>query len=206
MGLRELFNKYKSDKSAKHGYDKVYGPAMEPFRNENINLLEVGVFNGASMEAWVEYFPNATIYGIDIFVRNQAENIPILKHERVKWLKADSLKSDLPDLIKSAWGDVKFDFVIDDGLHTPKANRLTFSNIKHFMKDSGIYFVEDAWPLDIMNDSELNHPWVKGQQDKYNTFEMIQFINSLDGYKVRRHDLRKQSGNPDSYVFEVKSY
>lgn len=202
--LRKLFDKYECDKGYKHGYEKVYAPAMESKRNDEINILEVGIFKGVSIEAWLDYFPNATIYAIDIFTRVTPGELPILKKDRVKWLKADSLNQNLQNKLKSTWGDVKFDFIIDDGMHTPEANKLTFDNLKSFLKDDGVYFIEDAWPIDIMSGQEMGHPWIRSNQEEYDQMKMLSFLSSLEGYRVKRHDLRKSSGNPDSYIFEVK--
>lgn len=77
--LEELFNKYGCDKAVKHNYHTVYEPEFDTIRNESINILEVGVFKGDSVRAWLEFFPNATIYGIDIFTRVKPEDIDVLQ-------------------------------------------------------------------------------------------------------------------------------
>ena len=75
MQLKELFNKYGCDKSTKHGYDTVYQKLFEPLQDKEINILEVGIFKGASTSAFYEFFPKANIYALDIFVRTKAKLI-----------------------------------------------------------------------------------------------------------------------------------
>ena len=63
--LEQILNLYGSDKSTKHYYHTIYEPYFEKIRYDKINILEVGILDGKSMLAWLEYFPNAEIYGIE---------------------------------------------------------------------------------------------------------------------------------------------
>jgi len=201
--LEQLFNKYGCDKSSKHKYHLAYEPEFEQYKDEPINILEVGVFKGDSMRAWLDYFPNATLYGIDIFKRVNAADIDVLQHERVKWLKADSTNFAVREQIKKEWPRIRFDIIIDDGLHTPDANAKTLINLFPLLKQNGRYYVEDVFPLDIMTTKEMNHPWIRQRQDKYNMLEMTKFLNAVGDKSVRKFDLRKQTGEPDSYIYKV---
>ena len=202
--LKELFNKYGCDKAKKHHYDTVYQPEFEPLQNESINILEIGVFKGESASAWIDFFPNATVYGLDIFVRVSAEDVPILQHPRVKWLKGDSTHPSVSGAIQKAWPDVQFDIIIDDGLHTPEANAQTFKNLFPFVKSTGSYYVEDVWPLDIASQKDLQHYWLQKSPDIYNMLKMNMFLNQIDDKQVERFDLRKLSGQGDSYIIKVQ--
>lgn len=201
--LKELFNKYGCDKARKHHYDKIYGAEFEDIRNQPLNILEVGVFKGESTSAWVDYFPNATIYGLDIFTRVNMDEIGILQHERVKALRGDSTNFTVTREIYKNWPNIKFDIIIDDGLHTPRANAQTFNNLFPFLKDDGAYYIEDVWPLDIMTSKELQHFWLQKYPEKYNALEMEFFLNSIEKYKIERFDNRKLSGEGDSYIIKV---
>ena len=202
--MLKLFNQFGSDKSQKHLYHLVYETYFEKIKKKNINLLEIGTFNGASTEAFYNYFPNGTIYTIDIFTRNKPENLSILKKNRVQWLKSDSTDPSLADKIKQTWGDIKFDYIIDDGAHWPMANLLTFKNCMPFLTEGGIYFIEDVWPLDRMSSTELNNKWLRDRPEKYNELDNKKFLEYLDNYHVTHQDLRKLTGNGDSYVIEVR--
>lgn len=208
MKLNEIFRKHSCDKD-RHHYYEVYAKDFEPRRNDPINILEVGIHKGSSHSSWVDYFPNAQVYGIDIFTwpdgstRITPEQISILKHERVHWLKADSTLPIYSD-IKSAWGNVEFDFIIDDGLHTPEANTKTFENLIGFLKDDGIFYVEDVWPLDIMTENEWSHQWMKDRPERYNLDLWDGFAKAINQYKVTKIDLRGPSRMPDSYIVKIE--
>tara|TARA_Y100000389_G_C17342522_1_gene454107 strand:- start:226 stop:843 length:618 start_codon:yes stop_codon:yes gene_type:complete len=204
MTLQKLFNKYGADKSSKHKYHTVYENYFKEIREKKINFLEIGIFKGNSIEALIEYFPNATIYGIDIFKRLTPDDVPILKHERVKWIKADSRKSDIIEKINKYWPETTFDIILDDGMHTPEANKLTFRMLSDFLKDDGVYFIEDVFPLDIMTIKEMNNDWIKRNSDSLNHFEFQMFKDELKDWRIKQYDLRDKTGQPDSYIYRIK--
>jgi len=201
--LKELFDKYLCDKGTKHNYQQVYEPDFEPLKDKQINILEIGVYKGASTCALAEYFPKAKLYSVDIYERVDMNQITILKHNRVKTIKGSSMDPSVVDKMKEEWGkNIKFDIIIDDGMHTPKANRLTFELMFPMLKKSGIYYVEDAWPLDIMTQEERNHRWLTDKPIDYNDVQMELFLDAINKYNVTRHDNRK--GNAaDSYIFKI---
>ena len=203
--LKQLFDKYNCDKARKHHYHLIYEAEFEARREEPLNILEVGVFRGESTAAWVDYFPNATIYGLDIFTRVKMTDIPILKHKRVKALRGDSTNVTIGREIEKKWPWAKFDIIIDDGLHTPRANADTFTNLISLMKPDGAFYIEDAWPLDKMTTEQLRHPWIVKHPERYNALEMEYFLRKVDNgnYCIERFDNRKLSGEPDSYIFKV---
>jgi predicted O-methyltransferase YrrM len=204
--LRELFDKYGCDKGTKkHKYDRCYEPYMADRRDDQLNILEIGCFRGESTWAWLEYFPHATIYTIDIFERHTPNEIDVLKEERVKWLKADSMNASLPMKMRKEWGDVEFDFIIDDGAHWPQANRLTFENCMPFLKQDGAYFIEDVWMLDRMK----SHPWVEGRPQLYSMPEHVRFMTTIEQFDVKHYDYRTTTvagsgAYPDGYILRVK--
>jgi hypothetical protein len=201
--LKKILEKHKCDKN-EHMYYEVYEPFLEPMKEEQINILEVGIFKGTSINSWHEYLPNAQIYGIDIFTRLKPEDVSALKKDRVHWIKADSMDKFVQNTIREQWGGVEFDVIIDDGLHTPEANAKTFENLAPFLRDDGVFYIEDVWPLDIMSDSEWSHSWMKRNPTKYNMNKWKLFEKAIQGYNVKRHDLRKPSNIPDSYIYEIR--
>ena len=205
MKLIDLFQKYDCDKGYKHRYDYVYEKIFSPVKDKPLNILEIGVFKGASTQAFHEYFPNANFYGLDLFVRVKPENISILNEKRVKWLKGDSLNPAIRSQVRTAFPGVEFDFIIDDGLHTPSANKQTFENLRPLLKEGGSYIIEDVWPLERMSIEQLKHPWLLKHSDRYGQLDNNNFLLTLEksSMKITRHDLRKESGQPDSYIIEL---
>lgn len=203
--LKELFDKHKCDKGTeKHHYYKDYEQYFEKRREEPLNFLEIGTFKAASTNAFHDYFPNANIYTIDIFVRTDPKDLKILHEDRVHWMKADSMDASLGMKIRSQWGeDIQFDFVIDDGAHWPEANRLTFENIIPFLKDDGTYFIEDVWPMDRMTSQELDNPWLRKSPDKYCMLKHNRFMSAFDQYEKTFHDRRKETKCGDTYIIAI---
>jgi len=204
--LRNLFDKYDCDKGTKkHKYDRCYEHYMEDRRYDQVNILEVGCFRGESTEAFLEYFPHATIYTIDIFERHQASTIDVLKDERVKWMKHDSTHAALAMKIRREWGDIKFDFIIDDGAHWPEANRKTFENLIDLLDQDGVYFIEDVWMLDRMK----SNPWTDARPHLYSMPEHVRFMNTVEKYDLKHYDYRTTKikgfgAYPDSYILRIK--
>jgi predicted O-methyltransferase YrrM len=203
--LKDLFDKYDCDKGAKHHYHLVYEPYFKPRRTDPINILEVGTYLGASTSALHEYFPNANIYTIDIFERTDPKTLGILKKERVHWLKSDSTSNTLGGLIQKEWGDVKFDFIIDDGAHYPKANHLTFQNLYGRLNEDGTYFIEDVWAMELMSYQEIeSNNWFNQKAGRYIKEENDLFVEEINKHSVKRYDHRKLTSKGDSYIIAVR--
>jgi hypothetical protein len=201
--LQKLFKQYGCDKASKHHYDLVYESEFAPIKEQHLAILEVGVFKGESTQAWVDYFPNAKIFGLDVFTRVSMNQIPILNHPRVEAICGSSIDITITEEIRKKWPGVKFDIIIDDGLHTPRANADTFKNLFPLLKQGGAYYIEDVWPLHIMSESEKNHWWLKKYPDLYNDDEMQYFMDQIPKNKLVEFDLRKKSGHPDSYIMKI---
>lgn len=200
--LVELFDKHKCDKgNLRHRYDRVYEPALQHLRDQEFNMLEIGIYKGSSVEAWREYFPKANFYGIDIFVRVEPENIPALNRDRVHWCKCDSLVGPNEAFLEMV-GDIQFDVIIDDGLHTHDAQRKTFENFIPFLKQDGVYFIEDVWAFDHMSLQEKNHHWMKQHPDDYSEEQYSELMSSLLHNKITYHDLR-EGYHTDTFILEV---
>ena len=137
--LNELFIKYETNKF-QHGYADIYFSYIEKLKNENINLLEIGVADGKSLLAWSDYFKNGKIIGIDKkHIDLNEKNINksnIIIHQG---LQGDS--KFIQSLIKKY---EKFDIIIDDGSHFPKDVIKSFNLLFSSLKENGLYFVEDT--------------------------------------------------------------
>lgn len=202
MNLVECFDMNRCDKGTmKHRYDRVYEPMLAPFCDKSVRLLEIGVFKGASLKSWLQFLPNATIVVLDTFQRISPEKVPPLKNQRVQWYQCSSL--DTPSIKFENDQQQGFDFIIDDGLHTHLAQRLTFKNYFPFLKPSGSYFIEDVWPFDCMSEEEKKHSWLIDNPSDYSTKDYNDLLNEILPYDVTYHDLRKNF-QPDSFIIEVK--
>jgi hypothetical protein len=143
MNLRECFDAHGCDKGTRrHRYDVFYEPVFSPLRYGPVRILEIGVLSGASLAAWVDYFPKAEVIGVDTFQRIPPDQVSILMHPRVSWFKCDSTQV-VPDI-------EPVNFIIDDGSHKAVEQVATFHKYQPLLKEGGRYFIEDVFvPADL---------------------------------------------------------
>jgi len=138
------------DKGTVHSYIKEYDTLFSPYRNKNINFLEIGLAYGESLEMWYEYFSDKSkIYGVDV---HTTEIGPYLTDERFDISIVDASSP----LIKSYFTDVKFDIIVDDGSHLLDHQITTFNLLKDHMNEGGIYVIEDVSKLDQVKEKFIS--------------------------------------------------
>ena len=133
----ELGNTFGSDKVSLHNYHEIYPRYIESLYNLEGGMVEIGLLGGASLNLWLELFPNMHIYGLDI---NPTKNIKENKRHTI--IKADqSVQADLDNAMnkikKPIW------FINDDGSHVPEHQLLTFNTLFPKLNVGGIYIIED---------------------------------------------------------------
>ena len=191
----KLCTTHNCDKYNRHRYDLVYHTDWKDKRQEKLKILEVGIFKGNSIKVWLDYFPNAQIYAIDIFERIDENDVEILQDKRVTYKKGDSRTININD-----WGD-DFDLIIDDGLHFIESNLLTFYNLSPFLKKHGVYYIEDIIPID---GKEVNHPWVKLHKDQYSNDKWDKLLRVIKDKGGELIDNRKITKSIDSVIAKIK--
>jgi hypothetical protein len=157
LDLAELFNKHGSDKD-RNGYSHLYSILFDRIKNENLNVLEIGIgtmipgvqssmkgympdtyIPGASLRAWNDYFINSAIYGVDI------QEDTRINQDRINTFVADSTNADdVNELMKKL--NLQFDIIIDDGNHHDESQKQTLRNFFPHLKDGGLYVIEDIYP------------------------------------------------------------
>jgi hypothetical protein len=120
--------------SPQHDYAKVYEHYLWSWRDAKFTLLEIGVASGASLKMWKEYFPNASIYGIDNNpdCAKVADNVFIGDQTDATFLTEVIGKIGKPHII------------IDDGGHIGAQTVRTFQNLFQHVASGGHYVVEDT--------------------------------------------------------------
>lgn len=166
--LTILFSKYGSDKGASeisssykwmpHTYADYYYHVFSANRNNIKNILEIGIGSnnlsipsnmgesgspGASLKAWRDFFPNAFIYGCDI------DPNTLFTEERIITFQMDQTDSKSVNLVLDKIGEVNFDLVIDDGLHTFLAGKNLFMNVFNRLTSDSVYIIEDVHLEDL---------------------------------------------------------
>jgi hypothetical protein len=166
--LNAIFQKFSTDKGSlsprrnDHAYADYYDSIFSRSRDKVLNVMEIGIGSnnsdikgfmgvdaipGASLRAWREYFPNATIYGADIDSRI------LFQEERIKTFYVDQTDRES---IQKLWnkiqmdGPIEFDLIVDDGLHTIEAALTLLTESIEKLSVGGTYIVEDLEFRDIV--------------------------------------------------------
>jgi FkbM family methyltransferase len=146
--------KYYTDKKIS-GYSQAYEYLFNEIRSEVSSVLEVGVGTldvnveghfyqiksifpdyqvGGSLRAWRDYFPKATVHGIDI-----AQDC-LISEDRLTTFICDSRdKRALDQTLQAS----TYDIIIDDGSHKPDTQLQTLKNLLSRVKFGGYYIIED---------------------------------------------------------------
>lgn len=210
--LKYWFDYYRCDKSSSHSYHTVYEPYLDKFTS-SFNLLEIGIFKGASSRAFISCYDNIQYYGVDIFDRKSVDIVSDLKdNHRFKFLKADSTSDICIKLVNDNWGDISFDIIIDDGSHLHNDIATTFANFYPMLEVGGTYFIEDMFP-DNFDGLKFNNNQLIGQRiyfvdnyDKFNDETLSNIFNTIEGFTpstVEHIDLRIQDNRTDSYILKI---
>jgi len=168
--LSSLCDKYGSDKGElmskghpyiwlSHSYTDYYSRLLEQFRYNIQNVFECGIGStnpniptnmgnqytpGASLRVWMDYFPNANIFGADI------DRNVLFEEKRIKTFYVDQTNSKS---IIEMWNEIgveNIDFILDDGLHTFDAGCCLFENSISKLSKNGIYIIEDVQIADLL--------------------------------------------------------
>ena len=178
---KRLINKYQ------HYFD-VYDRHFSKYKGQEITIVEIGVFQGGSLQMWRSYFgPKAKIWGIDIdprckLLEEQNTNIIIGSQEDETFLES----------IYDITGPI--DILIDDGGHTQKQQIKTFKILFDKIKNDGVYLCEDVH----------TSYWLSygGGSNRMGTF--IQFTKKLID-KLNAFHSEENSLQVDSFTKSAKS-
>lgn len=144
--LGRIMDETGTDKnSAGHNYAPIYAELFGPLRSTQVNFVELGIYQGASMRAWAKYFTHdrTNLIGIDV---NLKEYVPV-DDERVKAWEMDASSSAAVQHLQ-ALGPLHV--VMDDASHLIGDQRRTQNQLWPLIAPGGYYIVEDLhtwwWP------------------------------------------------------------
>ena len=134
--LEELGAKYQATKR-EHNYLPFYWMHFRDIRLKVKSFLEIGVQTDSSIRMWEEFFPNATIYGLDIDPKcKQSEG------GRRKIFIGDQGDPEMLRQVIAQTGGL--DIVVDDGSHEVEHQLASFQALYPALSSHGIYVVEDT--------------------------------------------------------------
>ena len=137
LGLDAIGRKHGTDKASfHHNYLSFYETFFAPLRDKELTMLEIGVWAGASLWTWEEYFPKARIIGVDI-----QQGSKFLERGRITIVQAD--QSNIEELTQVAFTHGPFDVIVEDGSHMWEHQITSLRTLFPFLNNEGFYIAED---------------------------------------------------------------
>lgn len=119
-------------------YIDVYERFLRRFRDKPVNMLEIGIYQGGSLQIWKKYFgKEANIFGLDIEPKCKS-----YEEERVKIFIGDQADKKFMNSISKKMP--KLNIVLDDGGHTMEQQINTFEVLYPKLTWGGVYICEDC--------------------------------------------------------------
>jgi hypothetical protein len=197
--LKKLSLLYGTDKWGIHYYAQHYETHFRHLRNKKLNILEIGIggYNdteggGGSLRAWRTFFPNSTIYGLDIYDK---------KFHEEKRIKTFICSQDDPVSLKEVATKIgNIDIIIDDGSHINSHVIKTFHTLFPLLNQNGIYIVEDT------QTSYREEIGGNSQDFNLNTTSMGFFKSLVDGINYEEYPGDYQPNYYDKNIIAIHFY
>lgn len=125
-------------------YLEIYDRHLSRYRDTSVRFLEIGVFQGGSLQMWRRYLGEAAnLHGLDVDPRCAQIDDPDLHIHIGSQTDTALLRRIVDDM-----GGI--DVVIDDGSHVSDHQIATFECLYPLLSPDGVYLVEDVhasyWP------------------------------------------------------------
>jgi Methyltransferase domain len=119
-------------------YFDVYHRHFARFVGQKVNVLEIGVYSGGSLEMFRSYFGEQShIFGVDI-----REACKAYENDRISIFIGDQADRAFWSTFKKSVEGI--DILIDDGGHTPEQQRITLEEMLPYLRPGGVYLCEDV--------------------------------------------------------------
>jgi len=211
----QMASKYGTDKHS-FGYTSVYYEIMKEFRNETVNIFEIGIFKGASIRMWHNFFLSGKIYGIDNGRLLPAAKIKygscenpsdddakllqpdaILENIRYEWLENDRIKCFTADQrsenqLHNAFNYFncnEFDVILDDGHHFQEHQQKSLGIMFPNIKSGKYYIIEDVIDHAQLLDGKMY--WGQKEKDASDTTDFV-FTSFIKTGKLESPYLSKE--------------
>ena len=185
--------KFGCDKVTAHSYEGAYARHLARYQNvSDLKILEIGVggegyaSGGASLQMWSEIFPQANVYGLDIFDKS------FLNVGKIKTFILDQGDSFALKSFAEEYGP--FDIIVDDGSHMRSDVLTSLFNLFVFLKPNGVYVIEDLmtsyWPKyggSTLARNVLDTPlsWTKNLIDVVHRNDMLSIDERLPQWNIK---------------------
>lgn len=183
--LEDYFNSHETGRGIhkwNHYFD-IYHHHFSKFIGREVNILEIGVYSGGSLEMWRHYFgPKCHVYGLDIedackSYENEYTDIFVGDQEDRNFLK--ELMHRIPAI----------DIVIDDGGHKPEQQIASLEELLPYIRPGGVYLCED----------------IHGEYKGFSGY-MHGLVNMLNTFRYAYPELSINPTNFQAWIRSIHSY
>ena len=183
--LDAIGSRWGTDKAASgHNFLVFYEKFLAGLRyKDGLKVLEIGVYTGASLRMWEEYFPHATIVGLDINPEAKTHASP-----RCPVVIAD--QSDVAALARLVREHGPFELIIDDGSHAWHHQIASFRYLYAGLLPGGYY---------IMEDLDTSYGTFVKDYKRVEGVSTAQYLHLLCDYVVGDRALDR-GGEPDEFI------
>lgn len=134
-----------TDKSSwGHNYTEIYSYYFHAIKDKPLKFLEIGIFEGGSVQLWEQYFKNAELHFIDVTLDGVRYSSTRSHYHIVDQANVEQLQN----FVNTTGG--KFDIILDDGGHTMEQQITSFTTLFPHLNRGGLYIIEDLhtsyWP------------------------------------------------------------
>lgn len=128
---------------AAKNYTVAYQNLLAGREGDLLRVLEIGVWQGASLRMWHDHLPHAHIVGVDVNPRVRRLTRPgAILHGCPRVELAVGSQSD-PDLLADLVDRGPWDAIIDDGSHRAADVAASLAGLLSSVADDGWYAIED---------------------------------------------------------------
>ena len=180
--MQQIGSRTQTDKIGFHAYHRFYPFFLERWRNDEINMLEIGFLHGQSYEMWLQYFKRGHVY----FFEKDAGR----KYPDARWTGDQGNVKDLEAMLNARKLKGKLDLIVDDGSHYPEHMKISFKYLfVHGLKPGGVYILEDIEMNYWLRGDTYGHPTVYGMNSPESMVNQLKaVVDSVNRVYIDGHN------------------
>ena len=191
--LKKIFLESKNYSTKWEKYFEVYENLLNKYKNKDITFVEIGIFNGGSLNIWKKFFGKGSkIIGIDINEKcKQFED----KKNNIEIFIGNQSDEKFWDKFFEKVG--KVDVILDDGGHTNLDQIITLTKTIPYINNEGLLIVEDTHTSYLKNyNSNLNYSFINFSKN------LVDNLNS----NIELNLLTKPTYDLKKYIYSIEYF
>jgi FkbM family methyltransferase len=168
-----------TDKNSLHSYcDRFYEQELARYRDQPIQIVEIGIDQGGSLILWAEWFTQAEILGVDLQLRGNCA-ADCARYPSIKLSIGNAYMFESLQYFPQA------DIIIDDGPHDINSQIWAVKNLTPKVKPGGLFVIEDVADIAYLDQLKAATP--------FHLQDCVEFI-----------DLRSVKNRSDDVMFVIR--